>query len=299
MASTDTSVAATDIGRDCWRVTQVRRTGLATYPRGAHLGPKTIHDREFAWIIEGEATITYAGCDWQLRPGDLAIIAPGVVHEFAWSAHKPTRHGYIHFSTTGPAEMCEIDRPVLRGTDASRLCMLLGHLLTLADRATAGETGAGVLLREGLSFVLHAVAIEARSRLSPAGTNRWSHPAIERVMRRLESQCERGVVPNIAVASLARQAGISEGHLNRLIKRRFGHRLSTLLRHMRLNHAVELLDRTDLSVKEIAAACGYDNRFAFSRALKAAIGAAPGQMRTALRAGAPRPAPLPELKLLK
>lgn len=275
------------------QVVHVRRTGLATYPRGAHLGPRTIPDREFAWIIEGEATITYDEVDWLVRPGDLAVIAPGIVHEFAWNTHGPTRHGYIHFSVAEPAAPIGTGKPVLRGPDASRLCVLLGHLLTVAQRAGEGEAAALNLLHDGLSFVLHSYAVEAERELFPRGT---AHPAIQRAARQIESQRRSGVAPKITVASLARHAGVSEVHLNRLVKARFGHRLSALLRHMRLNHAVELLDRTDLSLKAIADAAGYENPFAFSRALKAAFGSAPGELRDALRAGAPRPPPLPELK---
>ncbi|MGH8239919.1 MAG: AraC family transcriptional regulator, partial [Steroidobacteraceae bacterium] len=267
-----------------------------TYPRAAHLGPRTIPDREFAWIIEGEATITYDAVDWLMRPGDLLLIAPGIVHEFAWNPQGPTRHGYIHFSVAEPAPQIRFDRPVLRGPDASRLCMLLGHLLAVAQRASAGEAAAVDLLHHGLSFVLHSFAVAIQRELLAPATHRPSHPAIQRAARRIESQWKGGAAPKVTVAALAHYARVSEAHLNRLVKARFGHRVSALLRHMRLNHAVELLDRTDLSVKAIADAAGYDNRFAFSRAFKTAFGAAPGELRTALRAGAPRPLPLPELK---
>lgn len=293
MALTGSDIAATNVGVHPLHVAHVRRTGLATYPRGAHLGPRTIPDREFAWIIDGEATITYDAVDWLVRPGDLAFIAPGIVHEFAWNSHGPTRHGYIHFSLAGHVPPLAIDRPVLRGPDASRLCVLLGHLLTVAQRADAGEAAALDLLHDGLSFVLRSFAVEVRRELTPLGAD---HPAIRRAARRIESQRRSGTAPKVMAADLARHAGVSEAHLNRLVKARFGHRLSALLRHMRLNHALELLDRTDLSVKAIADAAGYENRFAFSRALRAAFGAAPGELRAALRAGAPRPAPLPELK---
>lgn len=294
MAPPCRDIAATNIGGTL-QVTHVRRTGLATYPRNAHLGPRTIPDREFAWIIEGEATITYGEVDWLMRPGDLAVIAPGVVHKFAWNSHGPTRHGYVHFSIAEPAPPIGIDKPVLRGPDASRLCSLLGHLLAIAQRASAGEAAAADLLRDGLSFVLRSYAVEVQRRLAPSEADHPPHPAIQRAVRRIESQWGSGVAPKVTVASLAHHAGVSETHLNRLVKARVGCRLSALLRNMRLNHAVELLDRTDLSVKAIADAAGYEDRFAFSRALKAAFGAAPGRLRAALRAGAPRPAPLPEL----
>lgn len=284
-----------NIGADCWRVAHVRRTGLATYPRGARLGPRTIPDRELAWIIEGEATIAYGDVHWRVRPGDLAFIAPGIVHEFAWNTRGPTRHGYIHFSIAGQAPPA-IETPVLRGPDASRLCVLLGHLLVLARRADEGESAAQDLLYQGLSFVLRSFAVESRRAAGAHGALHPPHPAIERAARRIESQRHSGVVPKLTVAGLARHTGVSEAHLNRLVKARLGYSLSALLRHMRLNHAVELLDRTDLSVKEVADAAGYENRFAFSRALSSAFGAAPGELHAALRAGAPRPPPLPELR---
>lgn len=294
MARARRAVAVMNIGAEGWQVIDVRRTGLATYPRGARLGPRTIPDREFAWIIEGEATIACGPVQWRVLPGDLAFIAPGILHEFVWNTHGPTRHGYIHFSIAGgePA----VESAVLRGPDASRLCVLLGHLLTLARRADAGESPARQLLYSGVSFVLRSFVLDSQRAAGENAALHAPHPAIERIARRIESQRHSGVVPEFTVAGLARHAGVSEAHLNRLVKARLGHPLSALLRHMRLNHAVELLDRTDLSVKEVATAAGYENRYAFSRALKIAFGAAPGELRADLRAGAPRPPPLPELR---
>ncbi len=295
MTSTRDDIAETNANRASWRVIRVRQSGLATYPRGARLGPRTIPDFEFVWIIDGEATITYGGADWRLRPGDLALVAPGVLHEFAWNPRGATRHGYIHFSLAETIPSTLTTAPLLQGSDASRLCMLLGHLLTVAKRAGAGEVAAQVILHAGISFVLQSYVVETRQRQQSAA-DRPSHPALQRALRRIESQNRGGVTAPLAPRDLARHVRLSEAHLNRLAKARFGLRLSALLRNGRLNYAVELLDRTDLPIKAISYSCGYNNPFAFSRAFKAAFGVAPVEMRAALRGGAPRPPALPEMK---
>jgi AraC-like DNA-binding protein len=53
----------------------------------------------------------------------------------------------------------------------------------------------------------------------------------------------------------------------------------TYLDGIRLEHAVELLERTDQSIGEIALQCGFPNSKAFSRAFKEKYGMLPSGFR--------------------
>lgn len=80
-------------------------------------------------------------------------------------------------------------------------------------------------------------------------------------------------------ASIARRIGISTRQLERL----FGKYLNTApkkyLMEMRLEKAQHLLLQTEMSVTEIALACGFDNPGNFSRAYKTAFGISPATQR--------------------
>ena len=84
---------------------------------------------------------------------------------------------------------------------------------------------------------------------------------------------------DLSVAGLAKQLGCSADHLSRRFHRVTGGTLIHHLNQMRLNNARELLDRSSLSIKEIANASGYKNAGYFIRLFRATQGMTPGGYR--------------------
>jgi transcriptional regulator GlxA family with amidase domain len=84
----------------------------------------------------------------------------------------------------------------------------------------------------------------------------------------------RKVLQKIASASpqtiqdLALECNLSESHLQHLFKECTGLGLGRLLIEQRMQRAVELLEQTNLSIKEIAWTVGYEHTSSFSRAFE-------------------------------
>jgi transcriptional regulator GlxA family with amidase domain len=83
----------------------------------------------------------------------------------------------------------------------------------------------------------------------------------------------------LQVSTLAAQASVSPSHYFALFKRQTGTAPIDYFIRLRMNHARELLDSTCSSVKEIAAAMGYDDPFYFSRVFKSVHQVAPAEYR--------------------
>ena len=81
---------------------------------------------------------------------------------------------------------------------------------------------------------------------------------------------------------VARHAGISPSHFSRLLKERTGRSFTDLLRQCRVDLACELLRDPDLSLAEIAPACGFCDQSYFTRVFKETKGVTPGQFRERL-----------------
>lgn len=97
---------------------------------------------------------------------------------------------------------------------------------------------------------------------------------VRRVLEMIESQQGQ------SVQYLARLAGASPDHLQRLFKQETGGRhLGELLSERRLRRAAELLFNSDMSIKEIAYAVGYKHHSSFVRAFERQFGETPREYR--------------------
>ncbi len=90
---------------------------------------------------------------------------------------------------------------------------------------------------------------------------------------------ESDLASDMTPARLASQAGISRQRLSRLTMRYFGVTPGQFISNARLSAAARLLRETDLSVSEIAHACGFYDHSAFARAFRSATGVTPSAYR--------------------
>lgn len=84
---------------------------------------------------------------------------------------------------------------------------------------------------------------------------------------------------SLTVEETARKFGLTRSGLFALFKRERGCSPREAMGAMRLDRAVELLKRTDLSVKEVAFASGYPSELAFYRRFRDGVGRTPSQFR--------------------
>ena len=83
----------------------------------------------------------------------------------------------------------------------------------------------------------------------------------------------------LQVATLAALANLSPSHYAALFKHQTGYAPIDDFIRLRMHHACQLLDTTSLTVKEVAAALGYDDAFYFSRLFKLVNNNAPSAYR--------------------
>lgn len=87
--------------------------------------------------------------------------------------------------------------------------------------------------------------------------------------------------PDLSVKTVAQALGMSASHLGALFRKTMGRTLHQTLLNLRLSRATDLLTRTTLSVKEIAAMTGWSNQLYFSAAYRRRYGRPPTAVRSA------------------
>lgn len=101
---------------------------------------------------------------------------------------------------------------------------------------------------------------------------------LEQVQRGIDF-IEEHLVGEIAVGDVARRAGMSRWHFQRIFKGLTGETLKAYIRARRFAYALDRLAESDERILEIALASGFDTQESFTRAFKSAFGVTPAGFR--------------------
>lgn len=244
---------------------------IAHYPPGATFGPRTLHNFEFVWLLEGQARWLCDGRNEALHPGLLLLAQPGMRDEFRWDTSGPTKHGFVHFRLVRPGLLSPpggwpLTRPL---TSSDPLAALCRHLLWLAGTPSGVARACDVL-----GWLLD---LFVRGPL-PAGDPLPEHLA--RLADHLRSAAWRGgQTPPLSLAAMAAATGVSPGHLSRLFRAEYALGPVAAVEMIRLARAATLLQRSNLPVLAVASACGFANPYHFSRRFRGVYGMPPRSYR--------------------
>ncbi|MEI9895432.1 MAG: AraC family transcriptional regulator [Chthoniobacter sp.] len=108
------------------------------------------------------------------------------------------------------------------------------------------------------------------SPIAPEAPERLDH-----LLRFLHSQ----LAADLSNAVLARRAAMGESAFIRWFKEHTGATPAIYVQQARAHHAAQLLALTDRTIEQIAADCGFPNRYYFTRVFRRHLGAGPAEYR--------------------
>jgi AraC-like DNA-binding protein len=98
-------------------------------------------------------------------------------------------------------------------------------------------------------------------------------------LRRAERFIWANYTRRIRLGEIAEASRLSPSYFSTVFKKEMGENLSSYLNRLRVEKAAMMLTETDLSLEQIAEACGFENRSWFSRIFKHHTGISPGKYR--------------------
>jgi transcriptional regulator GlxA family with amidase domain len=117
---------------------------------------------------------------------------------------------------------------------------------------------------------------------------------VNRAINTMRQAVEEEQHRTINLGRLAKTAGVNEKHLCRLFQKTLGYAPMETYRLLCLQLSLALLARSNLTIKQIAHRCGFDDPAYFSRYFSGVFGCSPRQVRARLSEGLLPPAsPLP------
>jgi transcriptional regulator GlxA family with amidase domain len=143
--------------------------------------------------------------------------------------------------------------------------------------AMIAERMGGDFARRVSDWFLHTAVAEpaAPQRGSAAERFGTTHAALLSILETMETTIEKP----LDRSSMARFAGISSRHLDRLFREHRRSTFSDTYRDIRLRHARRLLEQSPLSISEIAYATGFSSAAHFTNCFKRLFGTTPKRVR--------------------
>ena len=256
------------------------------HPAGSTFCRRHSHDCvEIVFIVGGSGEHSINGTRMFAYPGSVFFVMPGDVHEFSAC-------GTLEQFTVS----CAPELLLFFGVDVSRLrvlnhlsmqkqssgCRLNSRDLYDARKILAemsGEFSRAGALSDKLKFhslftLLLAIVAQAMERVSdaPEKNDPVCEIQIERFIREHFQQ-------NLPLKKLAALCHYSVSQLVRRFRRRYGVTPIARQLEIRLDHAAQLLQSTELTVSEIAYRCGFSTCTYFSRRFRLRYGVSPTRFR--------------------
>ncbi len=150
-------------------------------------------------------------------------------------------------------------------------------LARLWDEAAAGSP-MGALFADRAWDTIALALLSATGEALPARQARPGGLAPWQV-RRVRDYLEANLAEDVTLETLARLVGLSPYHLCRAFKASTGLPPHRWRMARRIERARETLERTDLALSDIAAACGFASQQHFTTAFKNHVGATPSAYR--------------------
>ena len=228
---------------------------------GVHRYPNTE-----AWSLHlyfADARCRIGNDAFAIIPGSITLTPRGVAS--VYETHEDLGHIFVHFMPAHEdAPDASLPLHVRPGTGSEPIATAIVEALTVHR---SNPLLATARIWDALIRLAH---LSAPDRTAPG-----AHPAVERALTWIDLH----LPDRCSLDELAREAGVSATHLNRLFAEVLGISPMRHLRERRLELAHYLLVATDLPVKEVAYQVGIPDVHAFNKLCKARFGRPPTRIR--------------------
>lgn len=252
---------------------------------GADLVTAEYHDHEFAphWhdaytipvIVAGAEGYRYRGADYVAEAGTIPIINPGELHTGSKAIEAGWRYRVIYApvdfirdianEVTGKLQALPWFEPgVIRDPDLARRLARAHRLLEAGSDPLAAE--AAMLDAVSMLLVRYSQTQAGPARLATDDTR----------VALMKERLTGDLVEPVALADMARAAGLSPFHAARLFTQTTGLPPHAWRNQVRLQRALAPL-RAGVSVTDVAAASGFTDQSHFTRHFRRMFGVPPGR----------------------
>lgn len=247
------------------------------YPTGMHSHPFP----EICLAVRGRFFLDVGDHRYAMLPPRVAVLPAGIVHCEGWLESQRSYRTLWLVPSRGRGLASLVEYAPGRGWVAMESRRLespaAGTLFQRLRKNEPCEKASDLARVRADVLALLAEAHHARCHLAST-TAGAGHPKPRPEIEHTIELLDRHFAEPITVGQLAGLTRLTPNHLNRLFQQRTGLSLHRYITRRRMTQAMHLCREGRLSVKEIAAAVGYDDPLYFSRAFRRYHGQPPSRV---------------------
>lgn len=249
------------------------RADLALMKAGLRIPDRVQNHFTLQMVVRGTTKRTMGNAEPReilSRAGSLMFLAPGIRHTFHYAPGSKVFTVWI--AAKGFPRARSLDEGIIHLDHSEGLVPFFQMLSVEFGR---GPKSPYRMLRiQALASLLLTGMLR---RQSESGPN--EKPLDDVHLVRFSSYVRHHQMLPVSAADLAGIVGLSPEYFTKLFTRSYGQSPRTFILREKMSGAANALLETDWSIEKVAASCGYQSVFSFSRLFKSVLGQSPKEYR--------------------
>lgn len=209
----------------------------------------------------------------KIKPMQFILRSPEKDYHYSFSGEAALGYYWIHFTGADAEKLLAENR-----IPTDRVCTIGAEFMPGIGQVFYRLFREFILRRPGFSYMAASLLTDILVRLSRSILADTSEDAESPLRRRLEQSAtfiHSRFHEQLDIHTLALRENLSDSRYRELFREAFGMPPGEYITRQRISHACSLLQSTNLSVGQIAEACGYQDTLYFSRIFRKKMGVSP------------------------
>jgi len=228
---------------------------------------------QMVYISSGEGVFNSGGVTYQVKPGSLMLLLPGIKHFYKPLVETGWREYWVGFKGAYFSGLIEEGRfsPEQVFFEVGLSDSILSLFNLIFDEV---RTQRPLYQMKACAAILSLIAeVLARERRSDQPN------FYQQIVEKAKYLMESNIFSAINLSAISDQLGISTSRLNEIFKTYTSMTPYQYYIHIKIHRAESLLEQEDLPVKEVAYKMGFDDQYYFSRLFKNKTGVSPSDWK--------------------
>lgn len=233
---------------------------------------------EIIFIVDGKGFVELDGKRFDIAKHDIVVYNADVMHFEQSSSDEPVEADFIAFDKihlNGLPLNCILPQNANCIFNADKFAQKLTQLFDIIrDEITAkDEFYAEIAKDASRTLLMYIFRILNRTASNVSLLNK------DNILNVVMPYIEKNFYKNIGLGDIAAECFINKFHLSHVFTENFGMSVGQYIRDKKIEMAKDHIEKTELSISEIAERCGFNDLTYFDRLFKKSTGLTPRQYR--------------------